>query len=293
MSPGKPFLVVSDLHLGAVPAATERAFREFLRYAAAEASGLLINGDLFDVWVASRHFVVRDHVRVLAGIADVVDAGVPVYFVGGNHDALEYGGSVFRDDLGVITLEEPAHVVLGAYRTLVIHGDGVWAGQTDYRKRHPILRSRAFRWIAQRLVHLDRIYDAIARWSATNDLVARHLRGEDTGPKHYAPLLEAWAAAELRARSEIDLVLAGHSHLPAHVEVEPGRYYMNTGDWISHMTYGVLPAAGGRPELRRWPDRALYITGEGSTARGLDSAPHWTPDMSNSRAAQPSSHADV
>lgn len=293
MSIAKPFLIVSDLHLGAVPAATERAFREFLRYAAAEASGLLINGDLFDVWVASRHFVVREHVRVLAAIGDVVDAGVPVYFVGGNHDALEYGGSVFRDDLGVITLEEPAQVVLGAYRTLVIHGDGVWAGQIDYRKRHPILRSRAFRWIAQRLVHLDRIYDAIARWSATKEVVARHLRGEDTGLKPYAPVLQEWATAELRARNDIDLVLAGHSHLPAHVEVEPGRYYVNTGDWISHMTYGVLPAAGGPPELRRWPDRAPYLAGQAPSARGFDSVANWLPDTSNSRAAQPSSHADV
>ena len=293
MSLSKPFLVVSDLHLGAVPAATEREFREFLRYAAAEASGLLINGDLFDVWVASQHFVVRDHVRVLAGIADVVDAGVPVYFVGGNHDALEYGGSVFRDDLGVITLDEPAQVVLGAYRTLVIHGDGVWAGQTDYRKRHPILRSRAFRWIAQRIVHLDRIYEAIARWSTTKDVVARHLRGDDTGPKPYAPLLEEWAAAQLRARNDIDLVLTGHSHLPAQVEVEPGRHYMNTGDWISHMTYGVLPAAGGRPELHRWPDRAPYVLGHTSSERVPDAASSWTPEVSNSRAVQPSSHADA
>jgi UDP-2,3-diacylglucosamine hydrolase len=292
MTVGKPFLVVSDLHLGAVPGETERAFRQFLGYAAAEASGLLINGDLFDVWVASRHFVVRDHVRVLAGIADVVDAGVPVYFVGGNHDALEYGESVFRDDLGVITLEEPAQIVLGAYRTLVIHGDGVWAGRADYRKRHPILRSRAFRWIAQRIVHLDRIYDAIARWSATNDLVARHLRGENTGPKPYAPVLQEWATAALRARGDIDLVLAGHSHLPAYVEVEPGRYYLNTGDWISHMTYGVLPAAGGRPELRRWPDRALYV-GDQASAEPARHASSWVPEMSNSRAVQPSSRADA
>lgn len=97
----KPFLVVSDIHLGAVPASTERSFRDFLAYAKQQASGLLINGDLFDVWLASRHFVVRDHIRVLAAIADIVDAGIPVYFVGGNHDALEFGGEVLRDRGGL------------------------------------------------------------------------------------------------------------------------------------------------------------------------------------------------
>jgi UDP-2,3-diacylglucosamine hydrolase len=255
----KPFLVVSDLHLGVVPAETERAFRDFLRFAAAEAAGLLINGDLFDVWIASRHFVVRDHVRVLAAIADVVESGVPVYFVGGNHDALEFGGSMLRDDLGVTILEEPARVILGAYRSLVVHGDGVHATRSEYRKRHPILRSRGFRWLVQRFVHLDRIYDGVARWSGTREFVDRQLRGEDTGPKPLAPLIEMWAIRALRELPEVDLVLAGHSHLPAWIEVEPRRYYVNTGDWVSHMTYAVLPSDGGAPELCRWPERVKYV----------------------------------
>jgi UDP-2,3-diacylglucosamine hydrolase len=231
-----------------------------LRYVSADASGLLINGDLFDVWVASRHFVVRDHVRVLAAIADVVDCGVPVYFVGGNHDALEFGGPMLRDDLGVTILEEPARIDVGPYRALVIHGDGVRPAKSEYRKRHPILRSHAFRWATQRLVHLDRIYDGIARWSGTKDFVDRELRGEGTGPKPYAPLIQDWAIAALRQVRDVNLVLAGHSHLPAYVEVEPGRYYVNTGDWISHMTYGVLPLTGAEPELRRWPERTRYVT---------------------------------
>lgn len=260
MTATKPFLVVSDLHLGGVPPETERAFREFLRFVTAEASGLLINGDLFDIWIASRHFVVRDHVRVLAAIADVVESGVPVYFVGGNHDALEYGGSMLRDDLGVTILEEPARVTLGSFRALVIHGDGVRPTQSEYRKRHPILRSRSFRWFAHRLVHLDHIYKGVERWSGTKRIVERHRRGEGTGPKPSAPLIETWARTTLRKVPDIDLVLAGHSHLPVWVEVEPRRYYVNTGDWISHMTYCVLPSDGGPPELRLWPERTRYIS---------------------------------
>lgn len=260
MNAAKPFLVVSDLHLGAVRAETERAFRDFLRYVSSEASGLLINGDLFDVWVASRHFVVRDHIRVLAAIADVVDCGVPVYFVGGNHDALEFGGTMLRDDLGVTILEEPARLDLGLYRALVIHGDGVRAGKSEYRKRHPLLRSSAFRWFTQRVVHLDRIYDGIARWSGTKGFVERELRGEGTGPKPSAPLIEDWARTALRRAPDINLVLAGHSHLPVYVKVEPGRYYLNTGDWISHMTYAALPLTRGEPEIRRWPEQTPYAT---------------------------------
>jgi UDP-2,3-diacylglucosamine hydrolase len=257
---GKPFLVVSDVHLGAVPQTTERAFIDFLRYAASSASGLLINGDLFDVWIASRHFVVRDHVRVLAAIADVVDAGVPVYFVGGNHDALEYGGGLLRDDLGVAILEEPARLIMGSLRALVIHGDGVGASTTVYKKRHPILRSRWFRWIAQRIAHVDRIYDAVARSSATKRMVARHAAGEDTGPKPAAPLIEAWAREALAKNADVDVVFAGHSHLPMDVEVAPSRYYINSGDWISHMTYVEIQPGDPHPRILRWPDRVIYRT---------------------------------
>lgn len=252
----RPFVVVSDVHLGAVPTRTEDAFRRFLAHVAESASGLLINGDLFDVWLATRHFVVRHHVRVLAAVADVVDAGVPVFFVGGNHDAHEFGGAMLRDDLGVTLLEEPARVTLGGRRALVVHGDGVWPaphGYPYYRKRHPILRSQAFRAVAQRLAHVDRIYDRVAAWSGTRAFVERHARGESTGPKPAAAPIQAWARAALAAERDVDLVLAGHSHLPALVEVDPGRFYVNTGDWIEHMTYAELPAAGGAPALRTWP----------------------------------------
>lgn len=252
---GKPFLVVSDLHLGAVPEARERQFRELLRYAADNASGLLINGDLFDVWLASRHFVVRRHVRVLAAIANLVDAGVPVYIVGGNHDPLELGRRAL-EDLGATLLTEPARVQLGTWRALVIHGDGVLRDGESYPryvKRHALLRSTAFRWVAERVLHLDRIYEYVERWSTTADQVARRMRGEDTGVKPDAAPIAAWAMAALRAEPDTDIVLAGHSHSPTVMDAGDGRYYVNSGDWISHLTVVVLPADRGAPELQSWP----------------------------------------
>jgi UDP-2,3-diacylglucosamine hydrolase len=254
MPDSRPFLIVSDVHLGAVPATTERGFREFLTYVASSASGLLINGDLFDVWIASRRFMMRQHLRVAARIADVVDAGVPVYFVGGNHDSAEYGGNALREDLGVVVLEEPAQLSLGAWNALVIHGDGVRDGDDAYRKRHPILRSRPFRWIAQRALHLDRLVDTVAATSATPKQVARHASGEGQGPAHAAPLIEAWARRALDRLPNVNLVLAGHSHQPALVEVAPGRYYVNSGDWISHMTYVELGDVTTTPRILRWSD---------------------------------------
>ncbi|HZG43710.1 MAG TPA: hypothetical protein VEY93_12160, partial [Longimicrobium sp.] len=74
----KPVYVVSDVHLGSVPPATERAFRRFLDHVAEHASFLLINGDLFDFWFEYRHVILAEHYRVLARLRDVVEAGVPI-----------------------------------------------------------------------------------------------------------------------------------------------------------------------------------------------------------------------
>lgn len=255
----KPFLVVSDVHLGAVPHTTEESFRRFLRFTRREASGLLINGDLFDVWLASRHFVVRDHVRVLSAIADVVEAGVPVYFVGGNHDALEFGGAVLRDDLGVVLLEEPARITLANWEALVIHGDGAESDAPEYRKRHPIFRSLPFRWSLQRVAHLDRIYDWVAGRSATRRTIEDAARAESAGRKPFVPIIERWARRALQVLPEVQVVMAGHSHQPTLIEVKPGRYYVNSGDWITNMTYVVL-RPNTPPALLRWPERVIHVT---------------------------------
>ena len=253
----KPALVVSDVHLGAVPAATERAFLEFVEYAAREASTLVINGDLFDLWYAHAHWVPRRYVRVLGRLADAVEAGLMVYFVGGNRDAIEWGGHVLAEDIGAHVLPDPSEIQLGNERILIAHGDGARRGAAGpYRKPYPIIRHPLVVWGARHLLPVDWLYRTLDARSPTRDRVARQARGEPPGPKRRSAAIEAWARAALTADPGLALVVAGHSHHPALVEVAPGRYYVNTGDWISYLTYAVVPTTGGRPELRHWPSRA-------------------------------------
>ena len=66
--------------------------------------------------------------------------------------------------------------------------------------------------------------------------------------------LEAFAVELLRSEPELDLVLLGHTHLPLLREVEPGRWYVNSGDWVFHQSYVVLEE-GEPPALLDWRDR--------------------------------------
>jgi UDP-2,3-diacylglucosamine hydrolase len=242
----KPVYVVSDTHLGAVPRETERAFRGFLDHVAAEAQSLLINGDLFDFWFEYRSVILREHYRTLAKLADVVDAGVKVWFVGGNHDA--WAGSFLRDEVGIELLNGPVELMLAGRRTLVAHGDGVGKGDFKYRAlkaviRHP-LSVGAFRFL-----HPD--------WGRRIAGVAsstEHKAGTgDSAARGRAAFIRHWAQERLRGDPGLDLVLAGHAHLASVEEVEPGRFYVNSGDWLRGYDYVVLPPGGGPPELHAWP----------------------------------------
>src|SRR5262245_13991275 len=83
-------LFVSDCHLGAGTPREDRARQDrlvtFLETEAATASRLFLLGDLFDFWFEYRHAVPRGHLRVLGALARLTKAGVPVTFLGGNHD---------------------------------------------------------------------------------------------------------------------------------------------------------------------------------------------------------------
>lgn len=243
----KPAVVVSDIHLGAVPAATERAFRRFLAWAGESAGELLINGDLFDFWFEYRSVILREHYRVVAALADVVEAGVPVTFVGGNHDA--WGGSFLRDDVGIRLVEGPVVMELAGRKTLVAHGDGVGKGDLKYRALKAVIRSRAAIF-GFRTLHPD-LGRRIANLASSTEAKAE---GSDEQGKGRARFIRGWAEEEMRADPSLELVLTGHAHVPSLAEIEPGRWYCNSGDWIRSYTYLVLPPSKtDPPELRTWP----------------------------------------
>ena len=67
-----------------------------------------------------------------------------------------------------------------------------------------------------------------------------------------ARYIRDWALEELRRDPTIELVVAGHAHLPVVEESAPGRYYANSGDWIFRQSYLELSPGGGAPVLRNW-----------------------------------------
>lgn len=236
--------IVSDTHLGAVPRETERAFVRFLEHTGSEAASLVINGDLFDFWFEWGPVIPARHFRVLAALAAVVDAGVPVAMVGGNHDA--WGGKFLSEDVGMRVIDGVLRTRIGDRPALVAHGDGLGKGDYKYRMLKRVLRSKPAVW-GFRALHPElgvMLANRVSNTEAKAD--------EDHSTKGRAAFLEGWASEQLAMDPSLGLVTCGHSHVPALLEVAPGRYYVNSGDWVSNRTY-VTVRPGEPPELKNWP----------------------------------------
>lgn len=239
-----PAYLASDVHLGSGDSAREARFVRWLRHAGPRASHLVINGDLFDFWFEYGSAIPRGHSRVLGALADLVDGGVPVTLMGGNHDW--WGGSFLTDEIGVTFLQDPTVLELAGHRTLLAHGDGLGKGDLGYRVLRTVLRGRSTQW-AFRWLHPD-----LGAWVARK--VSRTDGREADDPSGGRPAaLRAWARSALQGDPSLQLVALGHSHVPELLEVEPGRYYVNSGDWLNHDSYVVL-TPGQPPALQRWND---------------------------------------
>ena len=237
--------MVSDAHLGAVPDARAADLADWLRYVRERASHVVLNGDIFDFWFEYRRAIPRGHVRVLGAIAEVVDAGVPVTFLGGNHDW--WGGPCLAEEIGVSFHRVPVRTSLAGRSAYIAHGDGLGRGDYGYRVASGILRSRVFRRVF-RWLHPDlggRLATFLSRTES-------HEGRPGEGNLQRATALEALAVRKLEGDETLDIVLFGHTHVAAVVEVA-GRYYVNAGTWMHERSYAVVEASGP-PRIEQWKD---------------------------------------
>jgi UDP-2,3-diacylglucosamine hydrolase len=239
--------LASDVHLGAVPSGTETRFLAFLEHVGEHGGALLLAGDLFDFWFEYGEIIHGRHFRVLAALARLVEAGIPVTLAGGNHDA--WGGRFLREHVGVTFHSEPFEMELGGRRALVAHGDGLGRGDLKYRVLRSVIRSRVAIG-AFRALHPELGLRLARAVSSTDEKAVA-----EAGTTYPAQFVDQWAAARLAERPDLDLVVCGHSHMPVIREHGTGRYYLNAGDWITHFSYITL-APDSPPALRRWAQAA-------------------------------------
>jgi UDP-2,3-diacylglucosamine hydrolase len=250
-----PCHVLSDVHLGVASRDVERQLVAFLRTVAVRGGSLLINGDLFDFWFEWRSVVPRTGVRVIAALADLRDAGIPVVWVAGNHDC--WGGEVLREDFGIDYRMDAFEDEVAGWRTRVDHGDGL--REVEDRRYRALRRVLRHPWSIRAFRHLHP--DWGTRLASGSSHASRTYKGHEGGAG-----LRKVAHALLGERADLDLVIFGHSHEASLERAPGGGVYANSGTWLDAPTY--LRITPGSIELLRWNGSA-----EGERLDALDRRP--------------------
>lgn len=208
-------------------------FSAFLSRIRDQASGLFVLGDLFEFGFEYRGELIARNRAVAEELAALSRAGVRVALVRGNHDC--WLSARFEQTYGVELLDSPSELTLAGRRVLLAHGD-----ELD--------RSRRTRWTSM----LFRSRIATRLYSLLPERLGLTLAGRIAGVSRTGGIKPALVRA-LRGYAEeklgqgLDLVVMGHVHVPVQERFGAG-WYLNTGDWLSNFTYGVLDDAGPRLE---------------------------------------------
>jgi UDP-2,3-diacylglucosamine hydrolase len=221
-----PCHIVSDLHIGVASAATERLFESYLGAITGKVRSLVINGDLFDFWFEWKTVIPRRGFRALAALAALRDSGTEIVYVAGNHDC--WGGDVLRTDVGVEYDVGPWEGSIGDWRVRVEHGDGLRKTEDrKYRMVRPIMRSPA-------AIRLFRALhpDWATRLASGSSGASRTYAAKDGGVG-----LRAIGQAYLTANPALDVLVYGHSHVPALERVGRAQVFANAGSWLDAPTY--------------------------------------------------------
>jgi UDP-2,3-diacylglucosamine hydrolase len=233
---------LSDAHLGEHGVSLERQKEKrllaFFRHIAEDAGHLYVIGDLFDFWFEYKHAVPSAHHRVLHGLARLIQEGTHVVYVAGNHDF--WLGNFFTREIGMEISPGPLSVEHQGLKLFLAHGDGLAKCDRGYRLLKRILR-HPLNIRLYRLIHPD-IGIPLARLASASSRAY-------TDQKALELVTEYEQAAQDLLSQGFDAVILGHSHYPS-LRRFGEKIYLNTGDWITHFTYGRLQ--GGELTLHRW-----------------------------------------
>ncbi|MDE3057872.1 MAG: UDP-2,3-diacylglucosamine diphosphatase [Bacteroidota bacterium] len=238
----KNIFFVSDIHLGLHDKVREkekeRHFLAFLEQVERSGEQLFIVGDLFDYWFEYKYVIPRGYHHVISKLGMLVEHGVKVSYIAGNHDF--WLGDFFPNDLGIPVYKDPLSVILRGKRFYLHHGDGLALNDAGYRILKKILRSRLNIFLFS-LVHPG-ITAPVAKGSSRSSR-------EYTSQKDYGETDGMILCAEKKIAEGCDVVIMGHRHQPTVHDIGKGRY-INLGDWITYRTYAEFD--GTTTELKHW-----------------------------------------
>lgn len=201
----RPTLFISDLHLTPERPAQARLFRDFMQEKAPGCAALYILGDFFETWVGDDDLSLAFNADIAAHVRNLVDSGVPVFFMSGNRDFL--AGPTLAQATGWTHLSDPTLVQLYGTPTLISHGDAYCTDDLAYQTFRSQVRDPAWQtaFLAKPLAERHALAQAI-REQSEQAKADKQMAIMDVNTDAVRHALMAARAARL---------IHGHTHRPA------------------------------------------------------------------------------
>lgn len=249
---GKKVYFASDNHLGAPNMAESRPrelkFIRWLDSIKVDAGAIFLMGDLFDFWFEYKMVVPKGFTRTLGKLAELTDAGIPIYYFVGNHDLWMDG--YFEEELNIPVFHRPQHYSINGKDFFIGHGDGLGPDDKGFKRMKKVFTNPLSKWCF-RWLHPDIGVRLGQYFSVKNKLISGD--GDAAFLGNDKEWLVQYALRKLESR-HYDHFIFGHRHLPLEIALNKTSHYTNLGDWIHFYTYAAFD--GERLMLKTYTDQA-------------------------------------
>ncbi len=223
-------VVLSDIHLGTYGC---RA-KELLNYLRSiQPDMLILNGDIIDGWQFSKRFFPSSHMQVIRELMQFITNGSRVVYITGNHDEMMRKYTDLH--IGQFTLADKLVLEIDQKMTWIFHGD-VFDNTTQGSARMIAkLGSNGYGM----LILFNRMVNTLLGFIGKEkiSISKKIMAGVNKAVAKVNDLEQI--ASTLAIKKNYDYVICGHIHQPAlrTIENADGKVvYMNSGDWVEHMT---------------------------------------------------------
>ena len=238
LAEGKKVYFASDNHLGAPNSKAswprEKKFVSFLEAIKADAQAIFLMGDLFDFWFEYKTVVPKGFTRTLGKLAELTDAGIPIYYFVGNHDLWMNG--YFEEELNIPVFHNPQQLEINGTKFFIGHGDGLGPGDKGFKRMKKVFTNPVSKWFF-RWLHPDLGVRLAQYLSVNNKIISGDADAKFLGED------EEWLVQYCKRKLEAehhDHFIFGHRHLPLEIDLKNNSRYTNLGDWIQYFTYAVF-----------------------------------------------------
>ena len=247
-SRSESWIIISDVHLGGFDDVTNSVlmdeFAAIVEFAWRNASGLIINGDLFDYYMEYN-----------GNIPEVVEQGIihlknyihrtqqSVVYLTGNHDNWDEG---YLEKQGLTVIHEELQTTIGSLKTFIAHGDGLNDPGFGLPRpwMHRMLRNTAFIRLFKLATNAES-GNFIMKWFSSIN------RKFDSGNASTTKRIDEWALKML-INADYDVVIVGHHHHPRFRNYN-NKLYLNSGCFYKHRS--LIRYTNNRFELVRWDNQ--------------------------------------